>query len=439
MVGGCGLVKPFASLESRSAPMATYERFQVLIVGAGPAGIAAACAAVEEGSVGVVDDNPGVGGQIWRGGAPPGDSQATKWLRRFEQAGIKRISSTQIIAQPEPGVLLAEREGKPMEFRYEKLVLATGARERFLAFPGWTLPNVVGAGGLQALVKSGVPVSGKRVIVAGSGPLLLSVAAFLREHGAIVPRVVEQAPWTKVAGFGLQLPWLAPAKLLQGAGYRWALRATRYTIGCWPIAVHGNAKVESATFRAGERTWSEPCDILACGFGLTPNLELPILLGCAIHGDAVVVDAWQETTVKGVYCAGELTGIGGAELALVEGEIAGLAAIGRKEQAACCFARRRRGLRFAKALNRAFHLRDELRDLADGDTFICRCEDVTRKQLSGLPSWRAAKLYTRCGMGPCQGRVCGAATEFVFSWKHESIRPPVFPASVNTLARKTEE
>ncbi len=435
--------------------MATHERFEILVVGAGPAGIAAACAASENAAVGVVDDNPAAGGQIWRGGTPPaGDRLAAKWLRRFQQAKVARIHGTQVVAQPGHGVLLAERDGRPVELHYGKLILATGARERFLPFPGWTLPNCVGAGGLQALVKSGVPVAGKRVIVAGSGPLLLSVAASMREHGAVVRLVAEQAPWRRVAGFGLQLLWLGPAKLWQGACYRWLLRNTRYLAGCWPTAVHGNARVEAVTFQAsdpqaGAPTWTEPCDLLACGFGLVPNLELPLLLGCEVcdprpaggcpGAPAVVVDSWQESTVKGVYSAGELTGIGGAELALAEGEISGLAAVGRNDQAATRFAARARGMHFAKSLDRAFVLRDELRDMPDDDTFICRCEDVTRKRLADFASWRAAKLHTRCGMGPCQGRVCGAAAEFIFGWKPESVRPPILPASVETLAHQTEQ
>ena len=420
--------------------MAMSERFQILVVGAGPAGIAAACAASEAASVGVVDISPAAGGQIWRGGTPPsGDRLADRWLRRFSQAKVARIHQTQIVAQPEPGMLLAERDGRPVELRYEKLILATGARERFVPFPGWTLPNCVGAGGLQALVKAGVPVAGKRVIVAGSGPLLLSVAAYMRQHGAIVPLVAEQAPLPHVAAFGVQLAWLSPGKLLQGAAYRWTLRNTRYAIGCWPSAVHGSAKVEAVTFQAGKQTLTVPCDIFACGFGLVANLELPVLLGCAVRNDAIVVDPWQESTVQGVYCAGELTGIGGAELALIEGDIAGLAATGRKDEAASRFTARARGVRFATALDRAFTLRDELRNLSDDDTFICRCEDVTRKRLADFTTWRTAKLHTRCGMGPCQGRVCGAAAEFVFGWKHESVRPPVFPASVETLAQRTEK
>ena len=208
--------------------MATRERFEVLVVGAGPAGMAAACAASAAAEVGVVDDNPSPGGQVWRSGKiSVGDRLAGKWLRKFANAKVARIHATQIVAAPERGLLMAERDGRPIELRYDKLVLATGARERFLAFPGWMLPNVVGAGGLQAMLKAGLSVEGKRVVLAGSGPLLLSVAAYARQAGAIVPLLAEQAAWPRVAAFGMQLLWLSPDKLWQGMGYRWSLRNTR--------------------------------------------------------------------------------------------------------------------------------------------------------------------------------------------------------------------
>ncbi len=208
--------------------------------------------------------------------------------------------------------------------------------------------------------------------------------------------------------------------------------------GCWPTAAHGCAKVEAVTLQSGEHSWTEPCDFLACGFGLVPNLELPIMLGCQVRDGAVVVGARQESNVPGVFCAGEITGVGGAELAVLEGQIAGLAAVGKTAEAARYFAARSRGRRFAAALDRAFGLRQELRNLPDDDTFVCRCEDVTHKRLQGFASWRTAKLHTRCGMGPCQGRVCGAAVEFLFGWKNESVRPPMLPASVGTLAGREE-
>jgi NADPH-dependent 2,4-dienoyl-CoA reductase/sulfur reductase-like enzyme len=421
--------------------MATREQFDVIVVGAGPAGIAAAYGACRSAKVAVIDDNPAPGGQIWRGGKPPaGDSVADLWLRRFAESPIERRQATRIVAAPERGTLLAEREGEPVEFGYEKLILATGARERFLPFPGWTLPNVVGAGGLQALLKSGLEVSGKRVVVAGSGPLLLSVAAYARQCGAVVPLVAEQAPWRRVVGFGLQLLWLGPGKLWQGAGYRWRLWNTRYLTGCWPTSAHGNAKLEAVSLQCAGRTWTEPCDILACGFGLVPNLELPTLLGCQLRDGFVVVDESQQSTVPGVYCAGELTGIGGAELAIMEGVISGQAATGKTaELEPYIISNRRRARRFAAAMDRAFRLRPELRGLPDQDTFVCRCEDVALGRLHNFNSWREAKLHTRCGMGPCQGRVCGVAAEFLFGWKHESVRPPILPARIATLATESTE
>jgi NADPH-dependent 2,4-dienoyl-CoA reductase/sulfur reductase-like enzyme len=386
--------------------------------------------------VAVIDDNPTVGGQIWRGGkVPTGDKRAVSLLRAFDESPVECRHGTRVVAAPERGTLLTECDGEAIEFGYKKLILATGARERFLPFPGWTLPNVVGAGGLQALLKAGLDVAGKRIVIAGSGPLLLSVAAYARQHGAVVPLVAEQAPWRRVASFGLQLLWLDRGKLRQGAGYRWTLRNTRYLAGCWATSAHGCAKVEAVSLRCGGRNWTEPCDIFACGFGLVPNLELPALLGCEVRDGFVVVDELQQSSVPGVYCAGEITGIGGAELAIMEGIIAGHAATGTTVESHHYVAsNRRRAHRFVAAMEHAFRLRLELRELPDDDTFICRCEDVTLKRLRSFSSWREAKLHTRCGMGPCQGRICGAASEFLFGWKHDSVRPPILPTSVGTLA-----
>jgi hypothetical protein len=112
-----------------------------------------------------------------------------------------------------------------------------------------------------------------------------------------------------------------------------------------------------------------------------------------------------------------------------------LAATGRREEAQALFAERRRLARFAELLNRTFALREELKHLPDADTIICRCEDVRFAQLAKQAAWRAAKLHTRCGMGPCQGRICGAAVEFLFGWQPESVRPPVFPVRVGSLIR----
>jgi NADPH-dependent 2,4-dienoyl-CoA reductase/sulfur reductase-like enzyme len=147
------------------------------------------------------------------------------------------------------------------------------------------------------------------------------------------------------------------------------------------------------------------------------------------------VDEYQRTTVDDIYCAGEATGIGGLELSLVEGEIAGFAAAGREDKARRRFMERAAHRRFAMTLGRTFALRAELRGLPHDETLVCRCEDVTWGRVRACKSWREAKLHTRCGMGACQGRVCGAATEFLLDWKTESVRPPVFPVRIGNLAR----
>src|SRR5215469_17005272 len=180
---------------------------EVLVVGAGPAGMAAAASARQAGNqVILVDDNPGIGGQIWRGaGRHAPSAEAGRWVARVHSSDIHLIPGARVISQPRSGILLAESDDTVYDLRFRKLILATGARERFLPFPGWTLPGVVGAGGLQALVKSGAPVAGKRVVVAGSGPLLLAVAANLAKSGAVIAGVFEQAPVARLARFAASL------------------------------------------------------------------------------------------------------------------------------------------------------------------------------------------------------------------------------------------
>jgi NADPH-dependent 2,4-dienoyl-CoA reductase/sulfur reductase-like enzyme len=407
------------------------DHLEILVVGAGPAGLAAACAAAESGDgVTVVDDSPWLGGQIWRGqGDPPSNPQARHWLARFARSGATRVSSTSIIAAPAPGVLLAERPEGPLEIRYSKLILATGARELFLPFPGWTLPGVLGPGGLQALVKNGWPIRGQRVVVAGSGPLLLAVARGLQEHGARIMEIAEQASWSQILSFAGTL-WRHPAKLCQGVTL---LRPGLYHCSTWPIRARGVDRVQRVELTDGRRTWTRECELLACGFGLVPNTELPLALGCRLDDDFVAVDDWQMTSVRDVYCAGEPTGIGGVDCALVEGLIAGYAAAGNRPQAQVLWRRRSAWHRFRGALARGFTLRPELKSLATDETVVCRCEDVPLGALRRYASWREAKLQSRCGMGACQGRVCGAATKVILGWGMESVRPPVLPARVRSM------
>ena len=409
----------------------------VMVIGGGPGGIAAAVAASRRGqSVAVVDDNPEPGGQIWRGEfAAPEHDNAAEWFRKLQQKNVLFVRGARVFAQPERGVLLAEKANGIRELRYKKLILATGARERFLPFPGWTLPNVMGAGGLQALVKGGLPIKDKRVVVAGTGPLLLAVAAFLKKQGAKVVCLAEQAPRSRVLRFGASL-WRQPGKIVQAIQLQRELAGVEMLYGAWPVRCDGNERLETVTLKHGSGLRNISCDYLACGWHLVPQLELPALLGCEIERGVVVADEWQMTSQNNIFCAGEATGIGGVELSLIEGQIAGYAAVDRHDAARKLFAARDKLQAFARRLNETFALRRELRELAAPATFVCRCEDVSFARLAECGSWREAKLHTRCGMGPCQGRICGAATEFLFGWNAESVRPPAFPVTLASLAHE---
>jgi NADPH-dependent 2,4-dienoyl-CoA reductase/sulfur reductase-like enzyme len=382
--------------------------FDLIVVGAGPAGMAAACRAAETGAkVLVLDNNPAAGGQIWRNDIPPRWAQR---LRNVEVRGGCAVIDDTILGHGVP------------------IVLATGARELFLPFPGWTLPGVTGAGGLQALVRSGFDVGGKRVVIAGTGPLLPAVASLVRKRGASVTCIAEQASRSSLLSFAGTL-WRHPSKVVQGADLGLSLLGVPYITDCWVEEAYGRDRVERVRLRGFE----QDCDLLAAGFGLVPNVELALLLGCTLQDGFVTVDSMQKTWREGVWAAGELTGIGGVERSLVEGEIAGLAAIGEQTEARGLFARRANWHRFAARLGRAFALRPELGELPRADTVVCRCEDIRYTDLTRWTSARQAKLQTRCGMGLCQGRICGAANHFLFGWSDVSPRPPASAAPVSDL------
>lgn len=414
--------------------------FDVVVVGAGPGGIAAATTASEAGlRVCLLDDNRSPGGQIWRGlneqsaSTNPHAREFMHWIGRLRRTACDVWSCWQVIDSPARQTLRIGREEEVRDIAFQQLILATGARERFLAFPGWTLPGVTGAGGLQALVKAGLSVRGQSIVVAGTGPLLLAIAAGLSDAGARIIAIYEQAPIAQLLRFGLTLAGM-PGKMSEVLGYLRRLRGVPYRTGCWVKRCDGASHVERVTITDGTGDWTHDCDWLACGFHLVPNLELPILLGCAITDGYVRVDDLQQTSRGGVACVGELTGIGGLDKALVEGEIAGYAVAGRNDKARSLSNRLARMRRFARRMDRAFALRSELRGLATDDTIVCRCEDVTHAAIRQCHSWREAKLHTRCGMGACQGRICGPQVEFLFGWKAGNVRPPVFPAPLSTVS-----
>ena len=402
----------------------------VLVIGTGPAGMAAATSAQESGArVAMVDDNWSAGGQIWRG---IHDS-----CTRIP-AGVRTLWGTQVVARgTSEHTLLLEDSKQAVEVAFDKLILATGARELYLPFPGWTLPGVMGAGGLQALVKSGLGIHGKSVVIAGSGPLLLAVAAYLRKAGARIKLIAEQATTKAVSSFAFHMVRY-PQKMRQAAALKLSLHGVPYLRSCWVEATEGEGRLRSVRLRQGRKSWTEDCDYAGIGYGLYPNSELACLLGCRLRANAIEVNEWQRTSVDGVFAAGECTGIGGVDLSLLEGAIAGYAACGDTGRASRLFGKRSHAKRFAGALGRAFRLREELRTLPRPETIICRCEDVLYEKLQQMSSFRAAKLHTRCGMGPCQARICGVATAFLFGWRTDSVRPPILPARAASLAIRKE-
>lgn len=412
-------------------------RYDIIVIGAGPAGLAAAHAAASHGArVAVVDDNPLAGGQIWRGGPErQSDPRARQlWSELRASANVEFLQQTRVLYAPEAGRLLVQTPTTSDTLHYGQLILATGARERLLPFPGWTLPGVTGAGGLQALAKGGYPLQGKRVVVAGSGPLLLAVAATLRDKGAHIVAIVEQASTPALARFGFSL-LATPSKISQALRLAKQLNGVPYLRDSYVRSAHGDCALQSVQVQRPHARGLETlrCDYLACGYGLLPNLELAQALGCATSQGVVEVDEWQQSSVPGVYCAGEGTGVGGVDLALVEGRIAGLAAGGHADQAREAFGSRARWKKFAARLARGFALRAELATLADDDTIVCRCEDVCHGELRTHTAWRGAKLQTRCGMGPCQGRICGGATEILYGWRPDAVRLPISPARVSSI------
>ncbi|ONN72733.1 NAD(P)/FAD-dependent oxidoreductase [Pseudomonas oryzihabitans] len=405
-------------------------RCDLLIIGGGPAGLAAARAASGRGlNLVLLDDNPLPGGQIWRARA----GQVAAEVGQLP-ADVTLLTQTRVAAVLGSHQLLLEDAHGSRTLDFHTLILCTGARELLLPFPGWTLPGVTGAGGLQALIKGGVKVADERLVVAGTGPLLLASAATARQAGARVALVAEQAGRRAVLEFGLQL-WRWPNKLRQAL----TLATSRYSPGTWVEAALGTDRLEAVSLRQGERRWEIACDRLACGYGLVPNVELAQSLGCATLDGAVAVDDQQRTSQPHILAAGECTGIGGNELAQATGRIAGLVASSQLDAVAPVQAEARAWRRFAAQLARTFALNPAIARLAQPDTLVCRCEDVALGALVGYADWTQAKLRSRCGMGACQGRICGQATRVLLGWTPPAPRFPLQPTRIDSLLALTED
>lgn len=408
-------------------------RYDVVVVGAGPAGLAASLAAANRGAkVALIDEGQVPGGQIWRAHRGSPSSGAVPRVRALSEAGVNLWSGCTVFDAPASGTLGIAREGQGFALSYGRLVLACGAREVFLPFPGWRTPGVVGAGGLQALVKGGLSVENKTVIVCGSGPLLVAVASYLRRSAASVPVLLECVPAANLRR--LAFPLLTrPALLRQAVGLRWSLRGVRIALGARVLGVEGSQGGKRLRWSdAKGREFQTRFDWLACGFGLVPNLELAGLLGCEIAGQAVVVDETLETSIRGVFAAGEQLGIGGVECALIEGEIAGAAAAGDSGPATQLRSRRRRARAWGDSLGSAYAWRASYLSPPNDEESLCVCEGVRLGAVKGRSGFREARVCHRLGMGPCQGKVCGPAATRLFGWEAEPPKAPIRPVQVGS-------
>ncbi|WP_411092018.1 FAD-dependent oxidoreductase [Streptomyces sp. 049-1] len=452
-------------------------RTELVVVGAGPAGLAAALAADARGvRVTVLDGADGPGGQYYRQPAAALDARRPRALhhqwRTWERlrdalatSGV-RVLPDHHVWYVEAGsgaftvhALLGPEQEEPVAVHADAVLLATGGYEHVLPFPGWTLPGVVTAGGAQAMLKGGLVVPGRTAVVAGTGPLLLPVATGLAAAGVRVAALVESADPRHVARQARDLA----GKFPEAAGYaarllRHRVRPrTRHTV----VRAHGDDRLTGVTVAALDADGRVrrgtgrylPCDTLAVGHGMLPHTDLADGLGCRTDGPTVAVDAEQRTSVPGVWAAGEATGVGGAQLALAEGHIAGRSVAARLRgtepdpagwaPAARIRARLRRS---ADALAAAFTPPAAWTGHVTDDTLVCRCEEVTAGAVReavdelGAGDVRTVKLLTRAGMGWCQGRMCGAAVAGIAGCEPgPSRRVLARPVPLGVLARPEAE
>lgn len=472
------------------------EDLDVLVVGGGPAGLAAAARVAGAGlTVGLVDERVTLGGQIFKRMGPgfeihdpramgPDHLRGDKLIDAVEATGVRIMLSTSVVAlegaAADEGiaVVLVPDDGSARTVRALRLVLAPGAHDRPVVFPGWTLPGVLTAGGAQALVKTQRVLPGEAIAFAGSGPLALAFPAQLHGYGANVELVLEAGP---APSAGDVLRMLAAARgnltLLRDAiRYRLSLLRARVPLRYGRIIVRaeGDGRLESITHAAVDQCWrilagseeTVAADTLCLGYGFVPSTELPRMAGCAFgydedRGGAVpIVDEWMCTSVPGVSAAGDGVGVDGSYVAVHEGTLAGIGAalhLGALSPAAAAeaAARARAALKrkrtFGRALRRMHRIGEGVFELADAGTVVCRCEEVRRRQLDDAiatsPDPNVVKALTRAGMGLCQGRNCHRHVAALIAAGHRleigdvepaTPRSPARPVALGAIARTPE-
>jgi NADPH-dependent 2,4-dienoyl-CoA reductase/sulfur reductase-like enzyme len=450
------------------------------IIGAGPAGLAAAAVAARAGvHVTLVDESPYLGGQFLKGAdlrdhigpVSKTEQQARELLDGMADLGVDFLPQTVVWAVDGSRLALVGPEGSTW-LQAKTAITAPGARERVLPFPGWTLPGVMALGGIQILVKAHGVLPGKKVLLAGSGPLLLATAEQLSRKGAQVVAVLEAAHiirWPRFAGN----VWGNWDRLREGSYYFREIlrRGVPYRTGYTVSRVFGQDRVEGVSIThldmrgnpIPSSQYEVAVDAVGIGFGLIPNTELTRLWGCEHEYDSSkggwvpVVNKTMETSVPGVFAAGELVGSAGAQAALITGQIAGLAAatrLGYLHPSTLSGALRDQSLpllraqRFGKMLNGLFAPQSGLDSLAKNDTILCRCEDVSVGQVKtaiqlGLTNLNSLKNGLRVGQGLCQGRTCGPLLSRLIAKETGKspaeagvlkIRPPLKPVALGALA-----
>lgn len=458
---------------------------ELLVIGAGPGGLSAALMAQRAGvRVTVLDERSQPGGQYYKqlgvsassdGIAPP-DAQHQRGAALIDaasKAGVEIIRDALVWGAFEPNEFIATVRGRSIRFRPHASVVATGAYERGWQVPGWTLPGVMTTGAAQTLWRTSRRLPGKRVLIAGNGPLNLQLAAELVSGGATVAAVVEAARAPGLASIGsiATMALAAPALVVEGLGYQ-------RTVKRHGVRIINETVIESIEKTAGglsvtlarvsgmpEATPAQKIEVdaVCLGYGFEPANELLRALGCAHDFDKprrqliTRRDDLGLTSIAGVYALGDCTGLGGAKAALAEGTIVGAAVAASQGQVldASLTAERDRAIvelarqrRFQQALWTVYASALTAPKERCGDTIICRCEEVTFGQLDaaldeGLSTVGAIKRRTRIGMGRCQGRYCAPVLDDIvcarFGRERDEMsgfapRVPVKPVSIAELA-----